>query len=102
MHMGEEVFQHSEALVSRDLAGEKVLIPVRGKVGDLGSIYTLNGTAGEIWNLLDGQRRAAEIVAAMAQEYDIDGDTLAADVERTLAEMREEGLIVMTSAGGQG
>jgi Coenzyme PQQ synthesis protein D (PqqD) len=101
MQMQETVFRHSDSLVARDLAGEKVIIPVRGKVGDLGSIYTLNGVAGEIWNLLDGLRTAPEIVTALAQDYDVDTETLTADVQRTLAELAEEGLIV-AAQGSQG
>ena len=95
-----EVFRHSDSLVARDLAGEKVIIPVRGKVGDLGCIYTLNGVAGEIWNLLDGKRTTADIVGVLGAEYDVNPETLVSDVERTLREFHAEGLIVGSTPGG--
>ena len=97
-----DVFRHNNSLVARDLAGEKVIIPVRGKVGDLGCIYALNSVAGEIWNLLDGKRTVPDIVGALAPAYDVDPETLAADVQRTLTELEEEGLIVKMVVGGQG
>ncbi len=103
MQIQSTVFRHSNSLVARDLAGEKVIIPVRGKVGDLGSIYTLNAVAGEIWNLLDGTRGVDEIVVALRESYDIDAETVRVDVSRVLGELEEEGLIVAAQpTGGQG
>jgi hypothetical protein len=101
MSMNGVVFRHHDSLVARDLAGEKVILPVRGKVGDLGCIYTLNGTANEIWKLLDGRRTVAQIVEEMAPQYEVDRETLAADVNRTLTELQQEGLI-LNAAGGLG
>jgi len=100
MDIGTAVFRHNDSLVARDLAGEKVIIPVRGKVGDLGSIYTLNAIGGEIWNMLDGRRAVSEIVNTLQNDYDIDPATLAADIRRVLGEMQQEGLIVTQSPNG--
>jgi hypothetical protein len=87
------VYVRSDSLVTRDLAGEKIIVPVRGKVGDLNSIYTLNEVANSIWSLLDGQRTVAEIVRLLGQEYEVDASTLADDVSRVLDELSSEGLI---------
>ena len=99
MEMSIAVFRHNESLVARDLAGEKVIIPVRGKVGDLGSIYTLNEVGGQVWNLIDGKRRVTDIVSSLLQEYDVDAATLAGDIRRLIEELEQEGLIV-SDAGG--
>jgi hypothetical protein len=87
------VYAHGDSLVTRDLAGEKIIVPVRGKVGDLNNIYTLNTVANDIWNLLDGQRTVAQIVTQLESEYEIDATTLANDVSRTLDELSGEGLV---------
>ena len=87
------VYAHGDSLVTRDLAGEKIIVPVRGKVGDLNNIYTLNTVANDIWNLLDGQRTVAQIVSRLEEEYDIDSATLVNDVSRTLDELSGEGLV---------
>ncbi len=89
----DSVYQHGDSLVTRDLAGEKIIVPVRGKVGDLNNIYTLNAVANDIWNLLDGRRTVAQIVAQLEQVYDVDSATLANDVTRTLDELSGEGLV---------
>jgi hypothetical protein len=87
------VYAHGDSLVTRDLAGEKIIVPVRGKVGDLNNIYTLNAVANDIWNLLDGKRTVAQIVAQLEQEYEVDSATLSNDVTRTLDELSGEGLV---------
>jgi coenzyme PQQ biosynthesis protein PqqD len=87
------VYERSDSLVTRDLAGEKIIVPVRGRVGDLNSIFTLNAVANEIWGLLDGKRTVAEIVHQLEQEYDVDRSTLANDVSRVLDELSSERLV---------
>lgn len=95
----ERVFRRNDSLVTRDLAGEKVIIPVRGKVGDLGSIYTLNGVGKDVWELMDGKRDVAAILAALGDEYAVEFETLSADVQVLLADMQQEGLIVAVPGG---
>jgi hypothetical protein len=91
------VFLHNDSLVTRDLAGEKIIVPVRRNVGDLSSIYTLNPVANEIWLMLDGQQTVQQIIQSLEQEYDVDAVRLAADVCRVLDELSGEGLILTKS-----
>jgi hypothetical protein len=88
-----EVYERRDSLVTRDLAGEKVIVPVRGKVGDLSCIYTLNAVANEIWKLLDGKRTLNEIVSELSSEYEVEEATLTTDVLRVIDEMSQEDLV---------
>ena len=47
-----EKFIRSQSVVARVVAGETLIVPIRGKVGDLASIYSFNGTGTLIWKLL--------------------------------------------------
>jgi len=87
------VYQRSESLVTRDLAGERIIVPVRRNVGDLNSIYTLNPMANQIWSMLDGERTVADIVRVLGQEYDSHAATLAKDVCQVLEDLAGEGLV---------
>lgn len=87
------VFERSSSLVTRELGGEKIIVPVRGRVGDLNSIYTLNGVANEIWEMLDGKRSVEDIIRKLGEEFDVDRETLTADVTRVVTELQQEGLI---------
>ena len=97
----ERVFRRNDSLVTRDLAGEKVIIPVRGKVGDLGSIYTLNAVGKEVWDLLDGKRDVSAIINALGAEYEVEFEKLSADVLALLADMQQEGLAIPVAGGGE-
>jgi hypothetical protein len=88
-----QVFVRSRAVVSRVVAGETLIVPVRGKVGDLASIYSFNETGSLIWKLLDTPRNVGEVVGAVAEEYQLDTEKVRQDVLRFLNEMRAVGLI---------
>jgi|SRR5581483_8301013 len=97
----ELVFRRNDSLVTRDLAGEKVIIPIRGKVGDLGNIYTLNGVGSDVWNLLDGTRDVRTIIAALGEQYEVDFETLSLDVQALLVDLQQEGLVIPTAGGSE-
>ena len=61
-----QFFVRSRAVVSRVVARETLIVPVRGKVGDLASIYSFNETGSLIWKLLDTPRTVGEVVGAVA------------------------------------
>lgn len=75
----ERCYRKNPDFVGRRIADEYILVPIREKVGDLRSIFTLNDTAARVWELIDGKRRASEIKAALLEEYEtteaeVDGD----------------------------
>ena len=58
-------------------------------------VIELNETANEILSRCDG-RTLAEIIAALAEEYDIDGEALAFDVRETVTDLHRRKLIELT------
>jgi coenzyme PQQ biosynthesis protein PqqD len=58
-------------------------------------IVELNETAGEILARCDG-RTVSEITQTFGEEYDVDVETLAADVRETLADLQRRKLIELT------
>ena len=84
--------------MSRLIAGETLVVPVRGGVGDLASIYTFNATGTTIWAALDQPKALEELVSLIEEEYEVSGSDARADVLRFLEEMRVTGLILVASA----
>ncbi len=58
-----------------------------------GSFFSLTGTGRSIWQLIDGSRDQAALVAELAAEFGEDEAAIAADVEDYLATLRGAGLI---------
>lgn len=86
-------FIRSSSVVSRVIAGETLIVPVRGGVGDLASIYSLNPVATAIWNAISEPRTIDEIMQVIQQEYEVQSDAAFSDLEAFLAEMGAAGLI---------
>ncbi len=82
-----------EDLVSRDIGGEIILVPVRAGVGDLDGVYALNEVGGAIWRRLDGRATVGELAADIAEEYDVAAACAERDVGRFLAELAGAGLV---------
>src|SRR5882757_7233960 len=65
----EQVFIRSKAVVSRRIAGETLIVPVRGKVGDLASIYSFNATGSLLWQTLETPQGLSGLIDAVQAEY---------------------------------
>lgn len=89
----ERLLVRSQSVVWRIVGGETLIVPVRGKVGDLASIYSFNEIGSLIWKLLDIPRDLLELVAAVAQEYEVENERARKDVERFLNDMLSAGLV---------
>ena len=74
-------------MVSREIAGEAILVPIRQNVGDLESIYTLNETAARAWELIDGQNTVGEIRDVIVAEFVVDEDAAEEDLVELLREL---------------
>lgn len=79
-------FQQADSVVSRVIAGEAILVPIRSSREGLDSIFTLNETAAFVWSLIDGQHTLAQIRDCLVEEYAVSPE----DAERDLGELIEQ------------
>lgn len=89
----EQVYVRSQAVVSRRVAGETLIVPVRGKVGDLASIYRFNQTGSLIWQSMESPQTVAELISAVQQEYAVDHEQAEKDVKQFLQDTLSAGLV---------
>ena len=86
-------FARKGEFVSRNIAGETILVPVRGRIGDLDSIYNLSEVASFIWDRIDGKMTVERIVEGVASEFDVAPDTAESDALEFIAQLQGAGLI---------
>jgi hypothetical protein len=91
-----ERFVRTRSVVSRTVAGETLIVPIRGKVGDLASIYSFNEVGSLIWRLLDTPRQLSELVSAVEQAYEVRMDRAEQDVLLFLEDMLKADLVEAT------
>lgn len=88
-----ELYVRSDAVVSRVIAGETLIVPISKGVGDLASIYSLNPVATTIWEAISHPRSKSEILQEIAREFETENTQLERDVEAFLVEMESVGLV---------
>ena len=58
-----------------------------------GDFFSLRESGAAIWDLIDGTRDRAAVLAALTRDYDAGDADLAADLDAFLAELRGNGLL---------
>ena len=77
----------------RRVGREALLVPVKNRVGDLDSIFTLNETAIAVWESLVGHTPMDAVVERLCRDYDVDRDRAAGDAEEIVRSLLEAGLL---------
>ncbi len=79
--------------VARSIAGETILVPIRGQVGDLEAIYRLNDVAACIWNEIDGRQSINDIAESLCREFEVSVDKAREDVRVLLSDLEKAGIV---------
>src|SRR5580658_2182907 len=81
------------AIVSREVAGETIVVPICRGVGDLDSVYTFNPVGRSLWHMLENGRSVEELANWIATHYEVDAKQAFVDVQSYLTELQEIGLV---------
>lgn len=84
----DSVVCRSRNQVSTEIDGEAVLLSI-----EMGKYYGMNKILTAIWNWLEQPTTVSEICAKVVQTYEVSDDVCRNDVEKVLAELRDEGLV---------
>jgi len=88
-------------LVTRDIAGDTVIVPVRRGAVDINTLYVLNATAAFLWSQIDGTRTPDDLVELLLRHFQTDRLTAEADVNELLRWLRESGLTSVAPSRAQ-
>jgi hypothetical protein len=83
-----QIYRRNENFVFRRIEGETILVPIRGNVGDLNCIYSLNPVGALVWEHLDGSQDLDAIKNRIAAEYDVADDKAERDLLAFIEEMK--------------
>jgi hypothetical protein len=96
------VVQHASerrSFVTRQIAGETIIVPVTSHVMDLESIYVLNPVGSRIWELLRSPITSHRIAEIVANEFAVSPQCAAEDVAEFLGALGARGLIQPAAEG---
>lgn len=86
-------YQRSQAVVSRQISGETLVVPIRGKVGDLASIYSFNETGSVLWAALEHPKSLENLTSLLCQSFEVGWDDARRDADTFVREMQAASLI---------
>lgn len=86
-------FKQKGEFVTRSIADEIVVVPVRGQVGDLDAIYNLNEVGAFIWEQCDGWKSGNQIVDAVCGEFEVAREQAEKETSEFIAALEAAGMI---------
>ena len=81
-------------LVRRDIAGDALLVPVRGDLARLHRLFVLDPVGAFIWERLDGETSLEEIRSRLLEHFEVELEPASADLAEYVAELDEGGVWV--------
>jgi len=87
------VYRQGENIVSRNVAGESLLVPIRGHVADMQKIFALDPVGEFIWNHLDGKLSLNDVLDELLETFPVDRDLAGKDLTEFIDELFQASLI---------
>ncbi len=87
------IYRRREEMVTREIAGEVILVPVRGKLAQLQRIFVLNPIGAYIWQRLDGESDLAAIHRGLVDAFEVTVGEAEADLLEYLGALEDAGLV---------
>jgi D-ribose pyranose/furanose isomerase RbsD len=84
----EKIFRLSDAASFQTVGDGAVIL-----LADSGQLFSCNDTTDAFLKKLDGKRSFVDVVSLMAQEYKVEREILAADMEEIARDLETEGII---------
>src|SRR2546425_5866510 len=88
-----KIVEKDPSIVSRRIADEVVLVPIRRKVEEVECLYTLNEVGARIWELLDGRRSLKAVLEVLVEEFDVSEPEAEEDLFTVIEQLKEIGAI---------
>ena len=91
--MKTEIYCKMGEVVTRNIAGETLLVPIKGRLADMQNLFFLEGSGEFIWSCIDGSRSVADICEALVCEFDIGPEQAECDVSAFVQSLLSASLI---------
>ena len=86
-------YRKKKNFVTREVAGETLIVPLRGKLADMQHIFALDAVAAFIWANLDGKKDMDRICRDVTEHFETGDRDVTADARDFIQELIEADLI---------
>ena len=98
--MSSPIYRKTESLVTREIAGETILVPVRGTLASLQQIFVMNPVAAFAWQRLDGETSLEEILEGVLDRFEVASEQARNDLEELFSALDQAELVARIPGGG--
>ncbi len=88
-------YQRKPNFITRNIAGETLLVPIAGKIADLQRVIALNSVGAFIWDRLKNPQSLDDIVTALVAEFAVDDETAKRDATEFFGQLESANLLVL-------
>ena len=82
-------YKRETSLVTRQIAGETILVPVTRQMDREAALYSLDAVGGFLWNELGKEVKGEDLISALTSEYSVNVEQAKSDVENFLEQLLE-------------
>jgi len=93
MDFWKRVLTIHDEVVARHIAGEELLIPIRGRLADMQRIFALDPVAAHVWKKMDGSADLESILQSVLVAFDVSEERARKDVKAFVGQLEAEGLV---------
>jgi Coenzyme PQQ synthesis protein D (PqqD) len=86
-------FRKSGNVVSRVVANEAIVVPIRRGAADLDSIFTFNEAGTALWAMVEANRSSREMSEFLEREYGLSAEQAEADTQVFIENLAAAGLV---------
>lgn len=87
------VYRCRDNLVTREIVGETIIVPITGELADLQRVYSLNATGAFVWQRLDGSASLEIIHQALITHFKVRKKDAWEDLVELIADLSRASLI---------
>lgn len=88
-----KTYKRKSTFITRNIAGETLLVPLAGKIADLQRVIALNSVGAFIWEQLATPHTLEGIAAALASAFTVDAETARRDAAEFCGQLEAANLI---------
>lgn len=87
------------SIVTRQVVGETILVPVQRRLGEQHCIYTLNEVGALVWERADGRATLGQLIDGVIAAFETTREAAERDVRAFVETLVEERLLEIAPAG---
>lgn len=87
------IYRKREDIVTRQIAGETILVPIRSNLADMQRLFSLNTAAEYIWQQLDGKRNLKEIHDGILANFEVEKEQADSDIREFISQLMDAAII---------